>query len=261
MIIYADIYIAVNFIIDFMLLCITAHFMKYEKRLPRIALSSAVAAFLSFITVMFSYRSVSLLSTIYIPAAMLLVAFGKKSAFQFAESYIILFGTAFAAGGIFKALADKYINFSPINLFFVFTAVFLFCFLYFDIFSLKKDCQTVKITIKSKKGEKSFSLLCDSGCLVKEPISGLPVILLSPKEYDSLYKQETDRNEQFMVENKVRLIPIKTASGSAIIEAVIPDGIICKYHNKEISCKVAIGRANEQSFAGTDGIFPACLLT
>ncbi len=261
MVLYADVYITVNFIIDFMLLCITAHFMKYEMKLPRIASSSAVASLLSLITVIFSYRSVSLLSTVYIPAVMLFVAFGKKSAFQFAESYIILFGTAFATGGIFKALSDKYINLSPVDLFLVFTVVFMFCFLYFDIFSIKKDCQTVEITIKSKKGEKNFSLLCDSGCLAKEPISGLPVILLSPKGYDSLYKPQAEQNTQFIVENKVRLIPIKTVSGSAIIEAVIPDRIICKYHNKEFSCKAAVGRANEQSFAGTDGIFPTCLLT
>ena len=261
MILYADLYIAVNVVIDFILLCITAHFMKYEKRFLRILLSAATASLLSLSTVILPYKITSFLPTLLIPTVMLFVAFGKKTILQFAESYIILFGTAFAAGGMFKALTEKYSVISPIALFLVFSAIFMFCFWYFDIFSLKKDFQTVEITIKSKNETKKFSLLCDSGCLAKEPISGLPVILLSPQKYDCLYTPGKENFTQFMVENKARLIPIKTAAGSAVIEAVIPDEIICKYRNKEISCKAAVARANEQSFAGTDGIFPACLIT
>lgn len=260
MVIYADVYIILNFAIDFILMSVTAHFMKYDKNLLRISSACTAGSLLAFGTIFVSSESISLLSSVFIPIAMLLIAFGRKTLPQFVESYIILFGTAFVSAGIFKALQEKYIRLTPTMVFLIFLFIFIFCFLYFDIFSFKKDCRNVEIKVKSNDCEKSFNLLCDSGCLAKEPISGLPVILLSPQAYNSLYSIDAEHNTEYMIKNRIRLVPIKTASGSSIIEAVIPDSIVCKYNDKEIKCKAAIGKSEVNSFAGTDGIFPSSLL-
>jgi len=259
-VIYADIYVAINFIADFILLYITGHFMKYEKKLWRISLSSLIASILALFAEIYIKDIMSVVLTVLIPVLMLFVSFGKKRQIEFIESFIILYGASFVAGGIFAAIYEKGISVSKPLLFVIFFAVFVFCFIYFDIFSLKKDCETVDITITTRSGENKLKLLCDSGCMAKEPISGLPVILLSPKVYDSIYSPDERKNSDFIVKNKMRLVPIKTAVGTAIIEAFIPDAIICSHKDKTTKLCAAVGRGNENSFAGTDGIFPTTLL-
>lgn len=260
MVIYADVYLAINFIADFFLLYITGHFMKYEKKLCRISLASIVASVLALLTELFSDGFANVVLSISIPAIMLFISFGKKRKTQYLESFIILYGASFVAGGIFSALYEKGISLPKPLIFVIFFAVFIFCFIYFDIFSLKRDCETIDVTIKAQSGEKKLKLLCDSGCVAKEPISGLPVIILSPKVYDSICSPEQRENKDFAVKNKIRLIPIKTAIGSAIIEAFIPNGIICNHKGKTTKLCAAVARGNETGFAGTDGIFPSTLL-
>ena len=63
-------------------------------------------------------------------------------------------------------------------------------FQFFDILSFSSDTDFVDIVITDKNKIKKLRLLCDSGCLVREPICGTPVILLSPKIFDNLYSPE-----------------------------------------------------------------------
>ena len=254
MILYADIYFAVNCIIDFMLLCITAHVAKHPKRLLRIVAASVVAAILSLFSTVMEQNFISLIFAFTIPALMILISFGKTTVLRFFECYMILFGCTFLAGGAFRVLSENDILPNGFFGFLILCFVFLFCFLYFDVFSLKKDTDYVDITIRGEKYEKELHLLCDSGCIAKEPISGLPVILISPKIYDGIYKNKDN------VEHKFRIIPINTASGKCVVEGHIPDNITYQKNKKTIKCSAVIARSNDVCFVGTDGIFPTSLL-
>lgn len=258
MIIYADLYFIVNFVFDFVLICITGHIMKYKKRILYISAACALSAVVSFMTVIFKLRTVSVIIMLFLPAIMLYISYGKRNWLCFAQSYCLFFGSSFVSGGIFKAMSDKNFFPSPLLAFIILCGIFFFCFIYFDIFSFNKEIKKIDIVIKGKKYEKKLHLLCDSGCVAKEPISGLPVILISPKIFDEIYK--SDNSQKFAVENRLRLIPIKTASGSCVIESCIPDSITYTKKKKTICCKAVVGRSNSLCFVGTDGIFPTSLL-
>lgn len=236
---YLDIYLAVNFTVDFFLLCLTGRTMRMSARVVRLlgaaAIGAAAAAFSLLFSLSFPYippipytaftrRALSLICTLLTPAAMLFAAFGKMPAIRFLQSYVILFGTSFAAGGIFSALSQHFpIMLQPKTLFAASFAVFFFCFFFFDIFSFSSDTEVVNVIVGYKNREKRLRLLCDSGCLVREPIGGLPVILLSPKSFDSIYPPEEYETPEAAVRLGKRLVPLKTAAGSTLISAVMPE--------------------------------------
>lgn len=257
---YFDIYFAVNFVMDFILLCVTGKIMKFELRFFRIFLAALSAGIFSFVPIIFQSFAVSLFCTMSIPVIMILVSFGKRSWSTFFQTAAILFGTSFISGGVYNAVAEKVTTVSTVALFMVIFSTMLFCVLFFDIFSIKKDCELTEVTIFGNGKSQKCKLLCDSGSLVKEPISGLFVIILSQKVFDRLYSKTELENCEFAIKNKLRLVPIKTASGSTVIKAVLPQTITYTHKKKTLKCNAMIGRSENESFAGFDGIFPKGLL-
>lgn len=258
---YVDIYLAVNFTIDFFVLCLTAKILSLNSRILRLVLAAFVGAATSIIPILFPSALFSALNIILSPALMIYVTFGKMGIVQFFKTFTVLFGCSFAAGGIFSFIAENVsIMRSPKALFAASFAVFFFCFFFFDILSFSSDTDFVDIVITDKNKIKKLRLLCDSGCLVREPICGTPVILLSPKIFDNLYSPEEYESREGAVRLGKRLVPIKTANGSSIICAVKPEKLTYIHKNTEYPCKAMVGRSNSDSFAGVDGIFPKTLL-
>ena len=68
----------------------------------------------------------------------------------------------------------------------------------------------VKLHIEAFKIKIECAALIDTGCIVSEPVSGLPVVILNKKKYAELAKQA------------MLPVPIKTADGESVIYAMIP---------------------------------------
>ena len=69
---------------------------------------------------------------------------------------------------------------------------------------------TVKLHIKAFRTEIECAALIDTGCLITEPVSGLPVIILNKKRYPLLSA------------HAALPVPIRTARGESVIFAMIP---------------------------------------
>lgn len=100
----------------------------------------------------------------------------------------------------------------------------------------------------------TLRLLADSGNLLREPISGLPVILLRPGVLPGGEPLTLERPGQ-------RVIPFSSAGGSDILIGFRADSITLKTltRKKDIQAYLAFDKAGN-GFAGTDGLFPASLL-
>ncbi|MFR5865305.1 MAG: sigma-E processing peptidase SpoIIGA [Acutalibacteraceae bacterium] len=103
-------------------------------------------------------------------------------------------------------------------------------------------------------GRYTLRLLADSGNLLREPISGLPVILLRPGVLPGGEPLTLERPGQ-------RVIPFYSAGGSDILIGFRADSITLKTltRKKDIQAYRAFDKAGN-GFAGTDGLFPASLL-
>lgn len=258
--IYLDIYLAVNFTMDFFLVCLTGRVLHMKSNILRYAASAVFGAVLA-LAPLFSQNIGILFLRPLIPAVMLFISFGRMNLSVFFKAYLLLFGFSFATGGIYCAASELLpIMENPKILFAGSFLIFFFCYWFFDIMSFSCDTEYVDITLKKGGKETTFRLLCDSGCLVKEPIGGLPVILLSKEVFDRFYPPESLYNLEDSIRLKKRMVPIHTASGSTIICAVMPEKLYYIRNGKTHLCNAMLGRSENDSFSGFDGIFPALLL-
>ena len=125
-----------------------------------------------------------------------------------------------------------YINISPKILIISAAVIYLIISIYDRVCSVHKiKSKTHKITITINNQTKiTFESAIDTGCNLKEPFSGLPVILAE----ESLFKNYTVPN------TKMRIIPFSTAAGSDLIMGFKPENLTID--NKELfgGCYVGI---------------------
>ncbi|MBR5528783.1 MAG: sigma-E processing peptidase SpoIIGA [Clostridia bacterium] len=259
MTVYLDIYFAVNACADLLICCITAKVLHFKCTFQRLTAASLLGALISVADLFVRNALLNVLLGICTPALIILSAFGKTTPQNFMKAYIVIMGCSFSSGGIFfaaKALLERIPH--PSVIFAASFAVFFFCFYFFDVFCFSSEIEYVDISVENGKQTKMLRLLCDSGCLVREPIGGLPVILLSPQAFDSIFPHTSDLHQT--VRLKTRAVPVKTAAGSSVIRAVMPQSLFYIHHGKKIPCNAMLGRSNNESFAGHDGIFPKSLI-
>ena len=115
----------------------------------------------------------------------------------------------------------------------------------------------LKITIGQKLGR--FSGLSDSGNLLRDPIGGKAVIVLDRDKaehtFPLLFRRESELPPELAV--RVRMIPVKTASGSGLLTAVRPDKITLTCDGEEREIEALIASSKEKiSDGGADAVIP-----
>lgn len=119
-------------------------------------------------------------------------------------------------------------------------------------------------------GEKTVELSAyrDSGNLLREPISGLPVIILGrenmekivPEGLRSVFFSEKDSDRVSLSDaRRVRIIPIMPVGtgGARILFGYVPDKITL--NGKEVKACIALDKGNT-SFGGCEALLPSALI-
>ena len=116
-----------------------------------------------------------------------------------------------------------------------------------------------------------FHGICDSGNLLTDSLSGMPVIVMTPsaavsavppylKEIFSDGRIESLTSFPPDVASKVRLIPINTAGGDGILLGYRPERVIIEGVEKDAVIARGSGSLNTENYGGSDALIPASLL-
>lgn len=245
-VIYLDTLLAVNLFIDYVLLCITKTLLHINAKHRRLILGAIVGAILS-LCIFIPVYSVLLSALIKILTALCVVyvSFGKGSFHKtfvrlltFLGMSMILSTSVVLINNFIKptdVIVYKdviYIDISP-KILLISTAVTYFCLsVYHRISNIHKiKSETHKITMELRNNQRlNFEAAIDTGCNLKEPFSGLPVILTE----ESLL---ADINPE---DNKMRLIPYSTAAGSDLIMGFKPSYIAIDDKEIQNGCYIGI---------------------
>ena len=221
-VIYADILFIVNMYVNYVLLRITALFLKRDVQFFKALLASALGGLYAFIILFDNMPSfLSVFSRVLFAFVIALTAFGFKSVRVYIRSVAAFFFTSFVFSGLMYFL---WTFFSPPVMAYRNTVV------YFDIDALDLCIMTIicygflklfDIVLKSRQTEnvifnmtiyikeKTFSakMLLDTGNSLKEPFSLYPVIVVSEKLMStdeqkislSEYLQKEDISKRFVL--------------------------------------------------------------
>lgn len=243
--VYVDVLISVNLLVDYFLLYAAAVISGRGRDRVRMCLGAAIGAVGSLVIFLPKLpQLLTLLLAVLLSAAMTFTAFVWRGWHLFLRSLLVMYTMSICYSGIMLLLWDLsggsnisvnngavYINIDPKLL--ILTTVVLYAAI--SVFSGRISARGMKrrhctLTFYEKNERLSVEGIIDTGNMLTEPFSGIPVIVADigavaavlPEGIDKLIQgSDTTASTQ----HKVRFIPYHTASGSGVMLAYRPERI------------------------------------
>lgn len=262
MTLYIDLYFLVNLTCDLICLAVTGRVLHLSSKLARLIFAASLGALYSCCTVVFDFPNpVAPVMFLTVPIIMILVTYGKADLrVLFKELFVYTSSSLVLGGGLrlfFEHIGER-ISFGVF--FAVCFCIFFVLICFFDIFSVSTKISHIELEVLCRGKKHILRLLCDSGNLVHDPFDSLPVILIKREIFDKIFPQSIMYDKEVAQALKLRIIPISTASGKALIPAARAESLTYSVNGKKIDCTALLAGCENAEFADFDGIFPVSLL-
>lgn len=269
-VLYADVLFLVNFAMDFISLSASASLGAAEKRPLRLCIASAIGALYGIGTAVWSPGPlITYLTAAAVGAAMCVISFGFGGIIPFIRQAIIFWGCGALLGGIMTAVLSFGGGLDASLL--IPTGAAGCTVLYFVIraISSRAGCRDMRVRIAYGGRSITFRALCDSGNLLRDPISGKPVILISRDELAPLLGSDTvealircDTETLASIGILPRIIPRGSEVGRDMLCAFLPDSIIIEASHGSVARSALIAPTDKpvRYYGGFSATAPAILI-
>lgn len=247
--IYVDIIFLENTVMNFIILYATGIILKLRISIWRMALSSVIGAIYVAIGYVISIEYfVNIFGKILLSVTMIFTAFNPKGFKTIIKELIIFYLTTFTFGGVAtyliyvikpqgKAFAGKY----ALKIIFVGaligTTILVLAFKMVKNKVTKKD-MLYKIKIKFNGTEKILNAIIDTGNMLREPISGLPVAVIEKEVLYNVLPQELLDNIDSILGGDVQKLQEKIRIKFETKLVLIPFASLGKEHGMLVGVKL-----------------------
>lgn len=253
MIVYADVLIFLNLIVDYFLLSISAKIIKKNPTVWKTVLASFVGA-LSSLYIFCPVTNVWLETAVkfIFCFAMVFIAFGFGGIKNFLRNSIVLFLVFCGYAGVMAAVwfafrpngmlinnSVVYFNISPTFLV-VFTVITYFVFsLFKTIFSKNAEySEKCSVFITADNGYCNFEAIIDTGNSIEDIYGKSEIIIVDKVCIEQLFGSADFFSKE--ISPRYRLIPCGTVMGNSFLDGVRCDSGIISVNNKKITLKKPI---------------------
>lgn len=261
--VYVDVLLVLNWVIDYLLLRLTAHFLRLSVSRKRLVLGAGVGAFGALVILLPPLPwGLDVLVKLLLSAAVIAAAFGVKSPRAFLRAGLSFFFLSFAFAGVLVAVwavfapqglfvknSVVYFDVPPLLLIFLALGVYVFLRIVQRLCgrgAVKDTACTLKLTLGGAHA--SLSARVDTGCTLKEPFSGLPVIVVAGT---ALPRPGTPP----------RIIPYASVGGEGLLPAWRPESVCLQFPDKEIHPSLCYVAFSERPLSGAvQALLPPDLL-
>ncbi len=259
LILYADVLVFLNFAMDFLCLCIASKIVPRQFVGWRVVFGALFGAIYSLCGALLIPNNLQLLPHLAASGVLCLVAFPWGSFRLFFKTWLWFLMSCGCLGGLISGV--YYIGQRKVTAWGVLLAALACCVpaVLYGIRCRKKVLEkNMKIEIEFGGSSVKADLLVDSGNLVTEPFSALPVVILSSAVLPPPLNKPTPGNSPV----PLRAIPIRTETGLGLLYGFIPDKLtLCPPFEKRRRVEAVIGIDTDNTdFAGLDGLLPGALL-
>lgn len=232
-VVYADVLVALNFLIDLLLLLACGKLLGVafsKKRLSFAAFVGAVSSLMIFLPQM--HWLLTFLIQVSLMFLMAGIAFGWKPVQRLIRCVLVLWIASMLFAGVMTAIAIAaeplgmliyngviYFDISAFALLACISAAYLIVILTEKLFlSRSKERDLFDLTIFTSGKTITIKGLSDTGNNLKEPFSGAPVIICDAEMVEKIHPGPDSLN--------IRIIPCLTVTGEGMLEAFRPDEVI-----------------------------------
>ena len=257
MIVYIDILLFINTIINYAILMTTERLLKRNCRLYRLLLGAFTGSLFSLLIFFDSNnRFLLFLLRIFSSALITMIAFGFRSKSEYIKAVLCNILTSVGYCGFFTLFYQifkppdmiivndvVYLQNDPLRLIMLTAVIYVILLIVNKLFSerIKSTVVTLQFTVR----QSTYSCIgkIDTGCHLREPFSAAPVIIADPSVFT------VDIRQPF------RVIPYSALSGSSILNGVKADSVIINKQTIEKDIYIAsgdIGNPNYQAIINSD---------
>lgn len=284
-VIYIDTLFLLNFAMDFLSLTLCGTVLHMPRKMRYLLPASFLGAGYAILAVVFRFpfwaQAVFLLPT---GGLLCRIAFRRFFGWRrFFCAVAIYCGAALVIGGAVNALYEwmetyfsgtyrKAIGSGDVVLLVGFgTACILLLLSRFFDGEPQQRCVSVSISVDGKSV--TLSLLVDSGCLLQDPISGKPALVVRLDALRTLLPDEIlvcARAQGLrmpaspVLARRCRLLPVKSLGDTCLLLGIRPDKLTLSAKegnvSRECDALIALYAADKTRFDGYDGVVPSVLL-
>lgn len=251
--IYVDILIAVNLFINYILLLLTAKFLSLRWKTLRLIFGEILSGVYS-LYILFPEVNLFLSITIKLIMALSIVwfVFGFKSLKSFAKTTLCFYAVNFLFSGIMLGLwlllrptsmemnnGVVYFNISPVVLVISTIISYFVIEIFYRIIGKNNTKNSFyEIKINTEGPPTKLKAKVDTGNILREPFSNLPVIIVRKSLAKKIFpekllgllenycRNDTKGLSNHDIKYSIRMIPFKTVAGNGILAAFKPKNII-----------------------------------
>lgn len=246
--VYADLYFMINLSMDFLCFFLTAKILSIKLKVWRALIASAIGGVYAVTALFLSVgKLTALLIDMAVCACLCMLAFARKKELRAALMYApVYIAVSMALGGFMTALFNL---FNRLEVPLPATdsdgmSVWLFAILAFTggiavllggrFFAKRSSRKNAEITVAHKGKSVCVRALCDSGNLLRDPLSNAPCVVIERSFLKGVIPDEVlaaaEKNDVTCIsklrgENitRVRIIPARTATGEGMLIAFRTD--------------------------------------
>lgn len=243
--VYVDILVSVNIIVDYFLLYAAAIISGRKKeriRLCLAALLGGIGALYIFLPAM--PAAVNILYAVILSLLMSLIAFGYGGRRAFIRTIVVFYSLSAAYSGLMLLLWSfssvknlsvnngiVYINLDPAILIFATVIIYALLSLFSGRISSRNLHRTpCTVTIYGNGKHTDIDGLIDTGNVLTEPFSGLPVIIAEREQLRSILPKSflhaaDSKFSTSTLPKGIRLIPFRSVGGDGLYTAYLPERV------------------------------------
>lgn len=268
MTIYIDIILIENIIMNYIIILTTGIICKKKIKQFRYILASIIGSIYAVISYMLNIKICnSEILKLLLAICMVYISFDAKNLKTLMKQLLIFFLTSFCFGGIaYYLLYSEIIKERNYNSSSLIKSVILGGIIGFIILNISFEIFKKKITQKDliynmeinyKNKSKKIKVLLDTGNLLKDPITNIPVVIVEKEKLKGILPEKILKNNNNLlkeidnleidIKSRCNIIPFNSIGNhNGIIMGFRPDYITVYEDNNKIIKKVIIGICNER---------------
>lgn len=260
MVIYADVLFAINFLADYALLLAVVRLWHLQAGRFRLVLGAAAGAAGAVVSVWLP-PGASFLCTLPVCAGVVAAAFCPCSRRTFLRAAAGYYLAAFLLSGVLLLVwqiwrpPGLYIQNNvvyypiPVPVFFILLCVFYGIFILLSALAgpPAPRNQLVRVAVFCGSKRTDFTVKLDTGCSLREPFSGLPVLVAEADSLQDILPEPVRaclNGEADALSGGLRLVPFSALGGEGMLPAFFPDRVELSENKREVRCWVAVSRRN-----------------
>ena len=240
-VIYADVVFLMNFCMDFLALFAAGKILGLKLSVGRLSLSSAIGALYCIFTFMYDADKIfvpEMIINIAVSVLMCFIAFKIDSLLKFTKIFLIFYSACFMLGGGIEALsylsglvrteaADGAVvsGAPPVQVIVLLAVICTFVIIFAgSLFKRRSEIKETKIIIGFLGKEVTVNAIVDSGNLLYDPISSLPVIIVNLNSVLDLFDLKM---LEFFLHDSISYLGKRGYGDYDDLESLIDNGVQC----------------------------------